>query len=329
MFKLTSGVLYEINPAARVTRKCIFKDAELCIRRTDVQFQYQLVALRVFEEGEDELAASGDDADELDDERAFLIGVELKFTPTVVELAHGFKWVDLATEEGVMEYEYIVEDATANKPTRDAFAMAVARCAWERRARRPYSQAAEPEVKAMLAQAEDDQLEKMLSSVQIDDDDIAAAVADCDTVEQAPPVAAPAARKRETKAHKAPKWELPAEPKDIPTGEIVVSILGEFYMFDAQTTVFTQVSAEIALTVIETDKYTYWMNVASNDRNYVAQLIEPEMNAVFNHDHRSLIWNYFDDNGKAYSFSVVSADDKHYEALHQGMTRAAYETLNR
>ncbi|KAJ2060293.1 Vacuolar import and degradation protein 27 [Coemansia sp. S146] len=330
MFKLTSGVLYEVNPAAKVSRKCIFQDAELCIRRTDVEFQYQLVAQRVFEEGEDELAASGDDADELDDERAFLIGVELKFTPTVVELAHGFKWVDMATEEGAMEYEYIVEDATANKPTRDAFAMAVARCAWERRARRPYSQAAEAEVKAMLAQAEDDQLERMLSTVQIDDDDIAAAIADYANVEQVPPPAAAlTARKRGAKAHKAPKWELPAEPKEIPTGEVVVSILGEFYMFDAQTAVFTQVATEVALTVIETDKFTYWMNVASDERSYVAQLIEPEMNAVFNHDHRSLIWNYFDGNGKAYSFSVVSADDKHYEALHQGMTRAAYETLNR
>ncbi|KAJ2026541.1 Vacuolar import and degradation protein 27 [Coemansia sp. S3946] len=332
MFKLTSGVLYEVNPAAKVSRRCIFQDAELCIRRTDVEFQYQLVAQRVFEEGEDELAASGDDVDELDDERAFLIGVELKFTPTVVELAHGFKWVDMATEEGALEYEYIVEDATANKTTRDAFAMAVARCAWERRARRPYSQAAEAEVKAMLAKAEDDQLERMLSSVQIDDHDIAAAVADYDNAKQVPlppPAAPPTARKREAKAHKAPKWELPAEPKEIPTGEVVVSILGELYMFDAQTAVFTQVAAEVALTVIETGKYTYWMNVASDKRNYVAQLIEPEMNAVFNHDHRSLIWNYFEDSGKAYSFSVVSADDKHYEALHQGMTRAAYETLNR
>ncbi|KAJ2492745.1 Vacuolar import and degradation protein 27 [Coemansia sp. RSA 2050] len=327
LFKLTSGVLYEVNPAAKVSRKCIFKDAELCIRRTDVQFQYQLVALRVFEEGEDELAASGDDAGELDDECAFLIGAELKFMPTVVELAHGFKWVDVVAGDGAaVEYEYIVEDATANKTTRNAFAIAVARCAWERKARRPYTQAAEADVKAMLAQAEDNQLERMLSSVQINDDDIAAAVAGYDSVEEVPlqpPAAAPAA------APATHKRVLPAEPKEIPTGEVVVSILGEFYMFDAETTVFTQVAAEVALTVIETDQYTYWMNVASDERSYVAQLIEPEMNAVFNHDHHSLIWNYFDENGKAYSFSVVSADDKHYEALHQGMTRAAYETLNR
>ncbi|KAJ2743302.1 Vacuolar import and degradation protein 27 [Coemansia sp. BCRC 34301] len=331
LFKLTSGVLYEIRPGAKVTRQCIFKDAELCIRRTDVDFQYQLVVQRVFEEGEDELAASGEDADEeLDDERAFLIGLELKFTPTIVELAHGFKWVDIMAEEGTIEYEYIVEDETANKPTRDAFATAVARCVWERKARKSYSQAAEAEVKAILAKAEDEQLEKMLSSVQIDDADIAAAMSDLESAELAPPPPAvePIVRKRGAKAHIAPKWELPAEPKVTPTGEIVVSILGELYMFDAQTGVFTQVTKEVALTVIETNKYTYWMNIASNERSYVAQLVEPEMNAVFNHDHRSLIWNYFDDAGKAYSFSVVSADDKHYEALHQGMTRAAYETLN-
>ncbi|KAJ2462696.1 hypothetical protein EV174_007072, partial [Coemansia sp. RSA 2320] len=187
-------------------------------------------------------------------------------------MAHGFKWVDSACDDGTLEYEYIVEDLSANKPTRDAFAVAVARCAWERKARRPYTQAADSDIKAAIAQAEDEQLEKMLNSVQINDADIDAAVAEVDSVvevQPAPAVASAAAAtstkrraKRAPKAPKAPKWELPAEPKETPTGEVVVSILGELYMFDAHTAVFTQVSKEVALTVVETGKFTYWVNVA-------------------------------------------------------------------
>ncbi|KAJ2157559.1 Vacuolar import and degradation protein 27 [Coemansia sp. RSA 552] len=323
MYKLTSGQLYELREGAKVNRKCVFKDAELSIRRTNAEFQYQLVVLQVLEEGEDELN------DDLDDERAFLIGVELKFSSTTFEGANGFRWRD-PIETGV-EYEYIA-DSTVNKPTREAFALAVAQCAWERKSRRSYTDAAEAEVQAILAQNEDDELDRLLSNVKIDESDLEEAAG----VEPTKPSAVPAADPKAAAAAAAaaapapatpPKWELPAEPSRLAEGEVAVSALGELYLFDAQSGEFVLVADRAALTVVETDQFTYWINVASDERKYAAQAVEPEMNAMFNHDHGSLIWNYFD-GGRAYSFSLVTADDKHYEALHQGMTRAAYETMN-
>ncbi|KAJ1838917.1 Vacuolar import and degradation protein 27, partial [Coemansia sp. RSA 2703] len=80
--KLASGTFYEIQPGSKVVRKCLYKDSELTIRSTDIEHQYQLVVQQVFDDGEEELEGS----EELeDDERAFLIGIELRFTTTRVE----------------------------------------------------------------------------------------------------------------------------------------------------------------------------------------------------------------------------------------------------
>ncbi|KAI9503619.1 VID27 cytoplasmic protein-domain-containing protein [Coemansia spiralis] len=323
-FKLKSGVLYELHPDAKVSRKCIYKDAELGIRRTNIAFQYQLVVQRVVDEGEADLL------EEADDERAFLIGTELRFSGTMIEGAYGFKWVDPVSTENI-RHEFVVEDDACTKAMRDAFALAVARCVWERKACRPYTEAPADEVQKILTQVEDDELEQLLSNVKIDNVDLAQAAAyEAEDVPQlersyaAVPAPAAAAEQSTTEAHLA----LPAEPKEMKTGKVIVSVLGALYLFDPQLAEFVQIAADVALTVVETGKFTYWMNVASDNRDYSSQLIEPEMNAVFNNDYKSLIWNYFDFDTKAYSFSLVSADKEHYEAMHQGLTRAAYETLN-
>ncbi|KAJ2867894.1 Vacuolar import and degradation protein 27, partial [Coemansia erecta] len=275
-FKLPSGVLYEITPGAKVSRRCLYKDAELCIRRTNVQHQYQLVAQRAVEEDEAALLE-----DEDDDERAFLIGVEIAFSATTFEGTYGFKWTDLSDTE----YEYIVDTNASTMVMREAFALAVARCAWERKTNRPYSEAPADEVQEMLARVEDDQLELMLSNVKIDDADLAkAAEYEAEAkVDPAPRDAATAASVREAGSGAG----LPAEPGTMADGEIIVSVLGSLYLFDAQTTDFVEACEEVAFTVVKVGKYTYWMNVASNDHNYSSQVVEPEMNAVFNHDYRS------------------------------------------
>ncbi|KAJ2780674.1 Vacuolar import and degradation protein 27 [Coemansia javaensis] len=310
--KLASGVLYELRPGAKVERRCVFKDAELAIRKTSAAHQYQLVAVRVLEEGEDEL----EEEDDLDDERAFLIGVELRFAATAFEGACGFRW---KAQDGAAEYEYIADAETVDKPSRDAFALAVGRCAWARKSRRPYTEAPDDEVQRILCQAEDEELERLLENVQIDDAELEQIAASAPAAERKEPPAAAAAGQSSLR--------LPPEPSAMADGEITTSVLGGLYLFDPRSGEFAPVAEEVALSVVKVERFTYWINVASNDRSYVSQRIEPDMNAVFNHDHRSLIWNHFS-GSQAYSFSVVAMDDTHYETLHQGMTRAAYETLN-
>lgn len=325
LMRLTSGVLYEVDSTSKVSRKCIYKEAQLSIRRTNTDFNYQLAAQRVFEEGEQDLEEDVDEV--LDEERAFLIGRELQFAPTVIEggTQHGFKWVDSLSPN--LQFEYIVDDEVANKATRETFNLLVARCVWERKTCKQYTDQDVDEVQDIVDRHEHEQLDKVLENVHIDDSELDAAVNAVEQDAAAEAKAKASAAAATTKAEEY-KWELPPEPASMAEGDIVVSTLGGLYMFDASTGIFAQVCEEVALTVVKIEDFTYFMNVASDDRVYCSQQIEPSMNAIFNHDHRSLIWNYFDQNERAYSFSVMSAGEKHYEALHQGMAKAAYETLN-
>ncbi|KAJ2725800.1 Vacuolar import and degradation protein 27 [Coemansia sp. Benny D115] len=332
-FRISSGVLYELRPGAKIQRKCLYKDAELSIRRTDIKHQFQLVVQQVLYEGEDELGSS-DDVDD-DDELAFLIDAKIRFTATILEGHQGFKWLDPLDPQGLVSYEYIVEDAKiAASPMRDKFAAALASCIWERENHRSCEEATEAEIKRIITRAEDEELEGILNNVSITDEEVlAAATADegvankgaerSVSVAVSPNISVPSPRAPENVLD-----QLPAEPTELARGDIEVSVLGSLYIFEPSSGTFIRVSEEVALTVVCVGKFDYCINIISNDHNYVSQKVEPAMNAMFNHTHRSLIWNYFVD-GQAYSFSLKAADDAHYDILHQGMTKAAYEMLNR
>ncbi|KAJ1950006.1 Vacuolar import and degradation protein 27, partial [Linderina macrospora] len=310
-YKIDTGVLYEVRPDTRVPRKCLFKDAELVIRRTTVPFNYQLVAVRVFEEGEEDLADNGQ---ALDDERAFLIGAELRFTSATIDNAAGFKWEDASGVPRVY-YEFVSDAGSVTAEKRSQFALAVARCAWERQNRESYTAADPEEIDRIVTMVEDEELEQILMNAKIDDEELGA-------MEQ------PVPEKNPKKSRQPSGPQLPAPPRKMKAGDITLSVLGGLYIFDPSKTEFVMVAPEVTLAVVNPAKYEYWINVVSDECKYLSQVIDPGMNAVFNHDYRSLIWNYFDANGKAYSFSLVADDDEHYDTMHQGMTRAAYETLN-
>ncbi|KAJ2636772.1 Vacuolar import and degradation protein 27 [Coemansia sp. RSA 1286] len=337
--RLSSGVFYHTNPGAKVARKCLYKDSELSICRTDIKYQFLLIVQQVFADGEEEL----EDSDDLDNEHEFLIADELHFTAHVADGFKGFRWVDPDDPSGRAMYEFIIEDSKSDsKLVRDCFARAVAHCVWERKNERPYTQASEAEINAIVSRVEEEELEKMLNSVSISDTELQAALADAEPPTAASPDkaddASSAAEKRKIKSpvtrkekhKKANKYDkdLPPSPDKIAFGDITVSVIGALYLFDSATESFVEIDSSVALSVIETGKFTYYINVIANDRDYVSQLVEPSMNAIFNHDHLSLIWNYFTDS-RAYSFSLAASDESHYNALHQGMTKAAYETLNK
>ncbi|KAJ1647041.1 Vacuolar import and degradation protein 27, partial [Coemansia asiatica] len=339
--RISSGVFYQTNPNAKVKRKCLYKDSELTISRTDAKHQYLLIVQQVFADGEEDL----EDAEDLDNELEFLIGEELRFTATMFEGYNGFKWTDPEDPTGIAGFEFIIEDdKSGSKVVCDGFARAVAHCVWERKNRASYTQAPEAAIDAIVTQVEDEQLLELLSSVAISEGELRAAAADAESPKnKSPKNKSPKAKnspeKKTPKKALSPRKEshgksnkhdkdLPAPPEKIAFGDITVSVIGSLYLFDFASESFVEVDSSVALSVIETGKFTYFINVISNERDYVSQAVEPSMNAIFNHDYLSLIWNYFQD-GKAYSFSLVASDETHYNALHQGMTKAAFETLNR
>jgi hypothetical protein len=56
LLQIPAGQLYLVRPnSIKGSRECIFKDAVATIRRTGVEYQYQLVVTRAYEEGEEQL----------------------------------------------------------------------------------------------------------------------------------------------------------------------------------------------------------------------------------------------------------------------------------
>lgn len=56
LIQIPAGQLYLVRPnSIKGSRECIFKDAVATIRRTGIEFQYQLVITRAYEEGEEQL----------------------------------------------------------------------------------------------------------------------------------------------------------------------------------------------------------------------------------------------------------------------------------
>ncbi|WVW85564.1 hypothetical protein I302_107602 [Kwoniella bestiolae CBS 10118] len=98
LMQIPAGQLYLVRPnSIKGSRECIFQDAVATIRRTGVEYQYQLVITRAYEEGEEQLLE--EDA-ETDDERVFLIDQALEFRFGTLDGDATCAWRDLSGDDG-------------------------------------------------------------------------------------------------------------------------------------------------------------------------------------------------------------------------------------
>ncbi|WWD02638.1 hypothetical protein V865_000678 [Kwoniella europaea PYCC6329] len=98
LMQIPAGQLYLVRPnSIKGSRECIFQDAVATIRRTGIEYQYQLVVTRAYEEGEEQLL---DEDAETDDERVFLIDQALEFRFGTLDGDATCAWRDLSGDEG-------------------------------------------------------------------------------------------------------------------------------------------------------------------------------------------------------------------------------------
>ncbi|KAL5594311.1 hypothetical protein BROUX41_001253 [Berkeleyomyces rouxiae] len=150
LIELPQGQLYLVRPQSpKGYSELIFKDSAARIRRTGVEFQYQLVVQRVYEEGEEELLAEEEGDDELDaqlgserDEKSYLLDEALHFR---VETREGSEtvlaWRDLSGDTGDV-YEFIC-DSSVPQTQIAQFQQFARHCQYERKYRKPYATASE------------------------------------------------------------------------------------------------------------------------------------------------------------------------------------------
>ncbi|KAJ1914140.1 Vacuolar import and degradation protein 27 [Mycoemilia scoparia] len=297
---ITSGKFYLIRYKSKVRRLCLFNNAQLAIRKAGVEYQHQLIVSRLYDEGEEP-----DSDEEIDDEQIFLADELLKFHRSKYDGKDSFLWNDVQDAHRE-DYEFVVDDSKKEKISIEDVVKYFAMCAWERRNNRPYNLALEGEIKDII------------ESMADDTGDLADAINDLSV----------SVKKGIPEEEGIPEVNLPEAPSDEVKGTLIDDGVGELFIFDPHTSSFVFCEGNTRASVVKTKKFVYWMNVSSEKGPVITQLVEPNMNAIFNHDHTSLIWNYFDTNGLPYSFSIVFEDASNFSALHCALAQAAYETVN-
>ncbi|KAH0493072.1 hypothetical protein TgHK011_007994 [Trichoderma gracile] len=334
LIELPQGQLYLVRPLSpKGYSELIFKDSAIRIRRTNQDFQYQLVVQRVFEEGEAELLADeeGEDA-EIDalvgerDEKTFLLDEALRFR---IEIREGgdetvLAWKDLSGDSGDL-YEFVCDRVVTPAEVK-RFLRTAQECQYERKYRKPHTTASEED----LAQFEFPEEQPIPPASPIHSPTLARSIESIDdmfakrtttlsgksepAVEQPKEVAAP---------------QKPQEAKAAPIPlEIYAAVSGELHLYDPQAGHFSQVEDSVIVTVSEVGKWEYWLQIDAAGKSILGTPVTPEFNPVFDFEHLSFIFNHWSEDGTGRSWLIRFKDQPTLEKFQEAVMQAIWERLN-
>ncbi|THX68294.1 vacuolar import and degradation protein 27 [Aureobasidium pullulans] len=346
IIELPQGQLYLVRPRSlKGYSELIFKDAAASIRRTGQEYQYQLVVQRVYEEGEAELVGEdGTQDDRLDgvlsdkDEKTFLLDEHLHFRVDIKddgEVVLG--WLDLSGDDGDL-FEFVC-DSSASPETATSFALVAAQCQFERKYRKPRDLAT------------DDHLREF----SFDHEDPIPQASPIQSPSRSPTISPPpstpympslnqsnsgvkrsdAMPRVSTRAGKAPLRAYEEAPTVAPSAskapearETLADQDVELHLFDFQSGTFVLQDESVNATVTEIGNWKYWLQLNSNDRDWLGQEVVPDINPVFNFEYLSFIFNHYSDDGNAFSWLLRFKERESLEEFQQGLMQALWEHSN-
>ncbi|KAK1251579.1 hypothetical protein MKX07_007058 [Trichoderma sp. CBMAI-0711] len=334
LIELPQGQLYLVRPLSpKGYSELIFKDSAIRIRRTNQDYQYQLVVQRVFEEGEAELLADeeGEDA-EIDalvgerDEKTFLLDEALRFR---IEIREGgdetvLAWKDLSGDSGDL-YEFVCDRVVTPAEVK-RFLRTAQECQYERKYRKPHTTASEEDLRQFefpeeqpIPPASPIHSPTLARSIESIDDMFAKRTATLSgksepAVEQPKEVEAP---------------QQPQEAKAAPTPlEIYAAVSGELHLYDPQAGHFSQVEDTVIVTVSEVGKWEYWLQIDAAGKSILGTPVTPEFNPVFDFEHLSFIFNHWSEDGTGRSWLIRFKDQPTLEKFQEAVMQAIWERLN-
>ncbi|EGD89774.1 hypothetical protein H112_02247 [Trichophyton rubrum D6] len=328
IIEIPQGQLYIVRPLSpKGYSELIFKDAAASIRRTGQEFQYQLVIQRAYEEGEEELAAEGDESGELEalggdkDEKIFLVDESLRLRSELREEGEKvIAWRDLSGDVGDL-YEFVCDPSTPQEKVA-TFLLAAVECQYERKYRRS------------AQQATDQQLQ------EFDFDEEESPIPTASPITASPHSTSPtskesaAAMAKEVVSPKGPQKQ-PSEhtvappSASIPTAnEILAKETAELHLFDFNTGTFVLQDRLVTAAVSEIGSWEYWLQITGSDREWLGQPVVGDINPVFNFEYLSFIFNHYTEDGSAYSWLLRFKDQPTEERFQEGLMQALWERLN-
>ncbi|OCF57212.1 cytoplasmic protein [Kwoniella mangroviensis CBS 10435] len=262
LMQIPAGQLYLVRPnSIKGSRECIFQDAVATIRRTGVEYQYQLVVTRAYEEGEEQLL---DEDAETDDERVFLIDQALEFRFGTLDGDATCAWRDLSGDEGDL-WEF-VSSKSVPKATNSLFELTVLHCVYERKYLRSHEEATDAELEALKF------TEKL----------------------PALPISSTPSHPSEDEPSSSsiPVAEDPF--KDVP---ILHRAQAELYLFDIDTDVFVIQEKEVHADLASNGDYDTWIIVRHNSTPFISAPIDAEMNPRFDMANHAFMFTFRETEG--------------------------------
>ncbi|KAJ3130042.1 hypothetical protein HK098_006754 [Nowakowskiella sp. JEL0407] len=358
ILQLPAGQLNYKNSNSKIPVTCLFKDAAATIRRTSTPFNYQLVITRLFEEGEENLE---DENEEIDDERSFLLDDQLRFSRSGKSSGpFTLTWVDPEDETERCTYEFLV-DPTTKPLTIDAFEQLIYNCMFERRHKKNHADVPDEEMDNYLRTVKQQTAAGLVAAtsdnpystpVKSRTSNFSAAASPSDTMSltstpsglksmdvsaQVTPLK-PRSGLSSMQSSPSPAEVAPSPAKSIniksfvPKGDSVFLTNAKLFVFDIRVNQFTLMHDLIQAQLIQTEGFQFWLLIKEDDQTpYISQPIEPRMNPIFNHEHFSFVWVYFDEKtGKPlYSWSLMFDELGTFNTFKEKFGRCIYEAGNK
>ncbi|EHK23472.1 uncharacterized protein TRIVIDRAFT_79870 [Trichoderma virens Gv29-8] len=343
LIELPQGQLYLVRPLSpKGYSELIFKDSAIRIRRTNQDFQYQLVVQRVFEEGEAELLADeeGEDA-EIDalagerDEKTFLLDESLHFRIEIREDGDEtvLAWKDLSGDNGDL-YEFVCDNVTSTEVKR--FLRTAQECQYERKYRKPHTTASDEDLEQFefpeeqpIPPASPIHSPTLTRSIDSIDDMFAKRTANI-SAKRGPAVEE--SLEEPLEGHQEDEVEAPqrardpnAPPKPL---EIYAAVSGELHLYDPQAGHFSQVEDSVIATVSEVGKWEYWLQIDAAGKSVLGTPVTAEFNPVFDFEHLSFIFNHWSEDGTGRSWLIRFKDQPTLEKFQEAVMQAIWEKLN-
>ncbi|SMR53487.1 unnamed protein product [Zymoseptoria tritici ST99CH_1E4] len=333
--ELPHGQLFIVRPRSpKGYSELIFTDAAAFIRRTNQDYQYQLVIQRAYEEGEAELLEeegaedNAGDAVGDKDEKTFLLDEELHLR---IELKEDgelvLAWRDLSGDEGdLLEF---VCDASTRPEAASTFELIATQCQFERKYRRGHEEATEGQLREFVFE---DELGIPLASPVASPQNRSPAISPIaqslnDLREESPIMPRETSRKEEVKVEKTPT-KAPTYRKAPQSTETLVAEEAELHLFDFQSGTFILQDASVQAIVTEVGNWKYWLQIAGDKKQWLGQEVVDDINPVFNFEYLSFIFNHYTEDGSAYSWLLKFEDRETIDRFQNGLMQALWEHKN-
>jgi hypothetical protein len=284
---------------------------------------------RVYEEGEDDLANGDEDEDGLSqslgsdkDEKTFLLDEGLFFRTEIRDGGEKiFAWKDVSGDPGDV-FEFVCDP---NISTQDfsTFEMVAVKCQYERKYRKPNDNATERDLEQFNFT-----MQPIPSASHVTSPSLKA------SAESQPKQAAKV--RTPTKASKEPRVVEPAPASTAAppaavhpeAREILTKTRAELHMFDFESGTFILKDSDVIATVSEIGVWQYWLQISSEETDWLGQAVVADINPVFNFEYLSFIFNHYTEDGSAYSWLLRFKNQKTVEVFQEGLMQALWEQLN-